>query len=621
MNNFYNGQTWIKRNNVSLVGQSQDGTLIYSDPYIYGISWTNTLGVSTAKKDCYFQDFTVENRYSDFQVERGDANPGGQSAAVYDRGIHSIWKNVTMKGYQDTYVSASNTSSTQGTSPGFFHTYCYYENCQVWGTVDFICGSGESWWENPVLVLRKRATGNNIVASSHQSALTTVNYVGADKTFDEKWGFVFNNAVIKCESVAAHNAQNGNYTIGRTWQGSPSQTFLYATYQSMPQSVGYGVMSKNLLCRMHEYGSVNADGTVADLTGRTLRNATPAAGSDDCILTAEQAAEYTLHNVLGGDEAYDPTVYTEQVSMAGVQPENSTNSDGSTIITWTAKQKALCYFVFRIDEETGDTLFYTMATYNHINPGEEQAGRRFVIRAANERGGLGDASEIVTYEPLGTYAVEVKQVGPDPGKGWSTVCLPENATFSDVDGLTVYAAVALNGSTLGLKKITGATGLRGKRGYILYATPGTYYFRGTYNTVRPVIQGDSKEKYSLLDGNSENHAVTVGTLNVYTLAYKPAINPGVGFYKFVGSSIPARKAYLQTSTLEAAGITLGAKGLQFSEIVDEEEFYEDATTVSGVKEDTDDVDAVFDLSGKPVDPDQMRKGMIYIIGGQKQLYE
>ena len=621
VNNFYNGQTWIKRNNVSLVGQSQDGTLIYSDPYIYGISWTNTLGVSTAQKDCYFQDFTVENRYSDFQVERGDANPGGQSVAVYDRGIHSIWKNVTMKGYQDTYASASNTSSTQGTSPGFFHTYCYYENCQVWGTVDFICGSGESWWENPVLVLRKRATGNNIVASSHQSALTTVNYVGADKTFDEKWGFVFNKAVIKCESVAAHNAQNGNYTIGRTWQGSPSQTFLYATYQSMPQSVGYGTMYKNLLCRMHEYGSMNADGTVADLTGRTLRNATPAAGSDDCILTAEQAAEYTLHNVLGGDEAYDPTVYTEQVSMAGVLPENSTNSDGSTIITWTAKQKALCYFIFRIDEETGDTLFYTMATYNHINPGEEQAGRRFVIRAANERGGLGDASEIVTYEPLGTYAVEVKQVGPEPGKGWSTVCLPENATFSDVDGLTVYAAVALNGSTLGLKKITGASGLRRKRGYILYATPGTYYFRGTYNTVRPVIQGDSEEKYSLLDGNSENHAVTVGTLNVYTLAYKPAINPGVGFYKFVGSSIPARKAYLQTSTLEAAGITLGAKGLQFTEIVDEEEFYEDATTVSGVKEDTDDVDAVFDLSGKPVDPDQMRKGMIYIIGGQKQLYE
>ena len=147
------------------------------------------------------------------------------------------------------------------------------------------------------------------------------------------------------------------------------------------------------------------------------------------------------------------------------------------------------------------------------------------------------------------------------------------------------------------------------------------YFRGTYNTVSPVITGNSEEKYSLLDGNSENHAVTVGTLNVYTLAYKPAINPGVGFYKFVGSSIPARKAYLQTSTLEDAGITLGAKGLQFSEIVDEEEFYEDPTAVSGVKEDTDDVDAVFDLSGKPVDPDQMRKGMIYIIGGQKQLYE
>lgn len=615
----YNGRTFLTRDNVSIIGQSQDRTVIFNDPYLYGLSYCSTLEVRSKVKNAYFQDFTLENRYSNFQVERGDNNPNGQAVAAYDRGVHSIWKNITMKSYQDTYASASNTSGS-ATQPGTYHTYRYYEDCQVWGTVDFVCGSGDSWWERPTFVIRNRANADNIVAANTFHTSLSRNYEGDDYMFNEKWGFVFANGSVKAEDEATYASQNGKYTIARTWQRSPANTFINTHYEVTPLPGGYTTMNQNLLCRMHEYNSMNADGTPADLTKRTLRAATPAAGSDDCILTDEQASLYTLHNVLGGDDGYDPSIYTRQISMENSQLVNSSLDDGTSILTWSSLDDALCYFVFRIDEATGDTIFHTIVTNNTFAPSDKMAGQSFLVRAANERGGLGAPSNIEVYKPLDTYEVSVKEVGPVPGMGWSTVCLPQNTTFNDKDGVTVYAAVKAEKTSLLLKKVTGTNGLKAGRGYIIYApAPAVYTFRGTYKNPTPIL-GDI---HSVLDGNPEDHAVSVGTLNIYTLAFKSDINNQVGFYKFVGKLIPAYKAYLDNEFLEANNITLDnlAKGLNMI-FFDDEDFEEDATDVQGVTEDDGkDDDTVFDLSGKRVPRSQMRKGMIYVIDGEKVVWD
>ena len=648
VNDFHNGQSWVKRNNVSIIGQSQDSTVIFSDPYIYGISYTNTLGVSAKKENAYFQDFTVDNRYSLFQVEKNIANPGDQSAAVYDRGVHSIWKNVTMKGYQDTYVSASNTSSTQGKSPGFFRTHRYYEDCSVWGTVDFICGGGDDWWERPTMVLRKRTTPNNIVAASHVSKYTSVNYIGADYLYDEPWGYVFNKAVVKCESPEAYALQNGRYNIGRCWQGSPNQTFLYPVYESIPTSVGYTVMSKNLVCRMHEYGSINADGTIADLTGRTLRAASPAAGSDDCILTASQADEYTVHNVLGGDNAYDPTVFTKQVHLDGVVPIQTDEG-----ISWTGSDQALCYVVFRLNEETGFFEFFDVTTEAVFSPDDSQDGRVFYVRAANQRGGLGKPTKTVVFRKADTYILTVTHLsglGEDDDdeeewKGWSTICLGFDAkvpvTSINEDGtegmgkITVYGTgtpsdnnKVLEGNVLHLKKVNYMVA---NCGYIVYATTGAkskdYVFKKTWD-LSNITNGSNS---SVLGGNPLDEDVAVGTVNCYTMAYKKTINPDcVGFYKFIGDEIPAHKAYLTVETLAKNGIVLETEAklgnLSFVfEDMDETFFLydisEEADGIATVRSaDSAASDAVFDLGGKRLDKSQLRKGMVYIIGGKKVLW-
>ena len=648
VNDFHNGQSWVKRNNVSIIGQSQDSTVIFSDPYIYGISYTNTLGVSAKKENAYFQDFTVDNRYSLFQVEKNIANPGDQSAAVYDRGVHSIWKNVTMKGYQDTYVSASNTSSTQGKSPGFYRTHRYYEDCSVWGTVDFICGGGDDWWERPTMVLRKRTTPNNIVAASHVSKYTSVNYIGADYLYDEPWGYVFNNAVVKCESPEAYALQNGRYNIGRCWQGSPNQTFLYPVYESIPTSVGYTVMSKNLVCRMHEYGSMNADGTIADLTGRTLRAASPAAGSDDCILTASQAAEYTVHNVLGGDNAYDPTVFTKQVDLDGIVP---IQTDAG--ISWSGSDQALCYVVFRLNEETGFFEFFDVTTEAVFSPDDSQDGRVFYVRAANQRGGLGKPTKTVVFRKADTYILTVTHLsglGEDDDdeeewKGWSTICLGFDAkvpvTSINEDGtegmgkITVYGTgtpsdnnKVLEGNVLHLKKVNYMVA---NCGYIVYATTGAkskdYVFKKTWD-LSNITNGSNS---SVLGGNPLDEDVAVGTVNCYTMAYKKTINPDcVGFYKFIGDEIPAHKAYLTVETLAKNGIVLeteaklGNLSFVFEDMDETFRLYDISEEADGIatvrSADPAVSDAVFDLGGKRLDKSQLRKGMVYIIGGKKVLW-
>ena len=613
---YYTGRTVLARNNVSIVGQSQDKTIIYNDPFVVGIDNTATMKVNANIENTYFQDLTFENRFCNDQTgnnpNAGINRSGGGAAAFYDNGLHTICKNVTMKAHEGTYSSTTWNGYSIQNPKSVNKTDNYYEDCQLWGTYYFMHDQGQAWWERPTIVLRRRSSTSVISFTEHYKT-------------EQPWGYVINKGLVKAENATAANLVNNKFALGSSLRNSPAVTFLNTKFDVMPRAEGYVAGLSGALCRLHEYNSLDANGTPLDLTQRTISVMSPATGSDDPVLTADQAADYNLHNVLGGDDAYDPTIYTKQVSMERTAVSNATGEGGKTILQWSVNDNALCYFVFRLDEESGDTVFYSMTTAGEFYPGEDQSGRWFVVRAANERGGLGAPSKAVQYKPLESYEVVVTQVGPNPEMGWATVCLPQNATFTDIDGLTVYAAVDFAGTTLKLKKVKGVDGLHKGRGYVIYARPGKYIFRGTYGGI--TMQNENSTlgdlaKYSVLDGNPEDHPVSVGTLNIYTLACNEDFNPEVGFYKYTSQMIPARKAYLQYDVLEAAGISIdtSAKGGGLLFIFDDEE-YDDADGIQGVNEDAENADeAIFDLSGRRIERSQMRKGMIYIINGKKVVW-
>ena len=140
-----------KAYNVSLIGESKDGVIVSGTTD--GItSSTIDLGDGTGN---YLQDITIRNNY-DFRAEQLK----GVSVALTG-GNKTIMKNVALQASQDTYVTGKRT---------------YLEDCDIYGTTDFICGGGDIYFERCNLILGNKS-GNVISAPSTSP--------------DNKWGYVF----------------------------------------------------------------------------------------------------------------------------------------------------------------------------------------------------------------------------------------------------------------------------------------------------------------------------------------------------------------------------------------------------------------------------------------------
>lgn len=129
--------------------------------------------------------------------------------------------------------------------------------------------------------------------------------------------------------------------------------------------------------RFAEYGSKTAAGTPINLSDR--KKIFAKTHENNPILTKEEADFYTIENVLGGDDNWNPTSLTEQASApTGVE------IDGNTL-TWDDNQYVLCWAVCR-DGKVID--FTTEPTYTVTD-----ANAKYSVRAANQMGGLGEAAE------------------------------------------------------------------------------------------------------------------------------------------------------------------------------------------------------------------------------------
>lgn len=628
---FYNGRSILSSDNISIIGQSQDSTIIYSDPRVCGLYRSPIFSISNNVKGTYMQDFTLENRFCNSMGNQPDAylitnekEETGGAPSIVDNGYHTVAKYVTLKAHDGTYVS----SPVKGQQ-----TDNYYEDCQLWGMHYPLLRTGQTWWQNPKVVLRYN--------SKRPARLSCIEHFST-----QPWGYILKDGVFTAENAAARSRNENAFCLGTLVRNSPVQTLLNMKFDVASAAVGYNVRVQGggEVIRFHEYGSESAAaGVPVDLSTRSTSIFSPGAGSDDYVLTANQAAEYTIENMFGSGEAYDPRVHTAQVDLDDVVL--SQTDDG---ITWNGNDQAICYFIFRQNPETGFFEFFDICLNDVYTPRDEADadGMVFYVRAANERGGLGKPSKTIKYKKLGWYDLKVvhkeglAETGDtsDDWKGWSTICLAHNAKVptksineDGTDGgghITVYGAQQnIDGTTIHMKKVTY---LRAGMGYVVFATTGetekTYRFNYTWDNSN--ISTGAHD--SFLDGNELDDTVSVGTVNCYTMAYKKTINPDcVGFYKFIGEKIPPHRAYLTVETAAAKGFVLDteadAKKVRFVFDDSDEEFFfyegdEDADGIRNVRSSEVDPESVFDLSGKRLDKSQLRKGMVYVIGGKKVLW-
>ena len=609
----YNGVTAIKRDNLSITGQSMDGVKLWNLPEIEGISYTATFMVNNGVSGFYVQDMTLQNAY-DYKTSTLKQSTGGRAVVLRDRGSKTIMKNVTMDSWQDTYYS--NTSNQYNDTRG------YFENCVIKGYVDFICGDGDHWFENCTLMMRNGKTGN----ASNMTAPATY--------ASQKWGYVFNNCTVTSEDDVTYTTCNNKFTLARPWKNSPAISYIGTTFKTLPSADGYKQMSNvGLVLRMHEYMSYDAEGARLDLSTRSLRASSPGAGSYAAVMTPAESEEYSMHNVLGGTDGYDPKLYTESIDMDDAE---LTSVDRS--LTWNEKSEALCYFIFRKNNKGGFDL-YAITSENSYELNDDQIGRTFIVRAANQRGGLGEPSEEFEFNVHESYQLEITDANPSTTETvndvvttwkWSTIYLdynakaPTKADDSDEENsVFVYAVVTVNPTSMVLKRVGT---LNANEGYIVKGKVGTYTFAytdsdGKYNDGTTEVAGSDaakEDRLSVLDGVVEQTAV--GGMDVYTMTSKT--KNGLGFYKYTGTYLNAYKAYLNGSYVPEGGemdMEEGDEGDSLHGFI----FLDDddsATSISKLTGADDDSEKIFTVYGQRVKRSEMKKGRVYIVNGRKLAY-
>ncbi len=548
MNGKNNGQTHIRKPNISIIGQSKDNTIIRNHPIVEGISYTATLYVEKNNTDFYAEDLTLENEFDYWGTMAGQSSSSGAGRAdvFYDRGNRSIMKNVALKSYQDTYYSNNASPDYRG----------YFENCDFYGVVDYICGNGNIWFEKCNLILRDRK-GNNIAAPRTE--------------VDQEWGYVFNECSIKPESDNMIRFTDKDWTLARAWNNSPACTYLNTKMYTQPQSYGWGRgMDSNLMLRFHEYKSIDGADNMLSLVTRSLAACVPAAGSDDVILSDEQASGYTLRNVVGGTDGFEPNELCMQIDAAsGAKADYDENHEvwnddivlDDDILKWNKHTTALCYVVFKLNEATNKWEYIDNTTDAIINLADYGSGY-YSVRAANQRGGLGAATKAIRYILQDPYKLEIKKVGDYKEEGvdygWTTICLPFNAKVPEE--VNVYAATAHGKQTESDKvedfimTLTPVEIIDSLKGYIVYGAVGDHYFKSTSRTC---------DKPTILTGNPTDTAISSTNINCYVLAYKTW---GLGFYKYTGATLAANRGWLPQDMVSKSNqetLNLGKRGISF----------------------------------------------------------
>lgn len=313
---------------ISLIGQSMEGVLIQNHPLTAGMNCAETMHLRAA--GIYIQDLAIR---CDVSYEGSVAN--GVGIAVQDRGDKNIYKRVDLQGNQDTYLS-SGAATQRG----------WFEDCRIEGTVDYICGGGNIWFENTLFYNNARSNADVIFAPNTKA--------------ETVYGYVLNNCTIDGAATQA-----GRWNLARGWQNSPAVTFLNTTCLIAPSAQGYTHMNADLVCRFHEYNTHLEDGTV--ITGHNLDGLGYAATSDAIYL--DNAGVYTYDNVVKGSDNWDPATIAAQVEA---DPE--------------AIDANAAYLV----EDNG--AFVAVVKGSELN--NTYKGK--TIRMANARGGFGAA---VLYDP------------------------------------------------------------------------------------------------------------------------------------------------------------------------------------------------------------------------------
>ena len=321
-------KTPISANNLSIIGQSADGVIIRNAPdvKVEGLGYADLF--QNFSTGLYMQDLTLQNDLDYYKAGTGRA------PVLQDLGTQTIMKNVNMRSYQDTYYSKSGDY--------------YFEGGLIQGTVDYICGNGNAYFNGVTLLNKSRsATG-----STGDCTITAAN------TSSNLKGYVFNGCTIETESKT--------FNFGRSW-GTAKTAFLNTTINSGKlAATRWTVAGMNSApVSYKEYNTVDKSGNGMNTPASNIIEFTHSTGNNtmETVLSAEEAQEYALDKFFT-DWAPAAIAAQETVDTENFDPEAVYLVENNGAFVALVKGSALSA--------------YTQGT----------------VRKANARGGFGAAADL-----------------------------------------------------------------------------------------------------------------------------------------------------------------------------------------------------------------------------------
>lgn len=354
---------------IHIIGQDKNLVTIADDRLsgganAYGITDGATMDIESDND--YIEGVDLQNSYG---VEQ---NNGPQALALCSNGDKLIMNNMKLRSYQDTWY----------TGGGMSHR-AFITNSWIEGAVDFFYGQGDIMIYNDTVNIVRR-DGGYIVAPNHPQGT--------------KWGYVFLDNVITAPGIPSETS----VWLGRPWHNAPKTVFINTKAEVTIPATGWYPTMGGLPSLWAEYNTMDGNGNPLDLSHRrtdyyyTVKDASGNATdtirgrSETAVLTAEQAARYTLKNVCGGEDGWNPEAICEPCDSP--RPV----ADGS-VISWEAVPYAICYVITKGDETVGfttDTQFTTTS-----------AGA-YYVQAANEYGGLSAKGKVSITDGINSISTD-----------------------------------------------------------------------------------------------------------------------------------------------------------------------------------------------------------------------
>ncbi len=320
----YQERVVVDKDNVRIVGEARDRTVITAkgcavdknpDGSDRGTFLSATFMVTG--RNVEVENLTIRN-------DAGDGREVGQAVAVYAAGDRGVWRNVRMIAHQDTlfcgplmpkvvsFIAPRRGSAecveSVGDSPLTFSRQ-YFEDCFIQGDVDFIFGPYRCWFERCTLFMNARGGL----------------YTAANTPEVQPYGLVFHNCRLTGE------CEEGQAFLGRPWRRFSRTVFLNCDMDAHVSPQGFADWDEVKVVT-ERYAEYATSGVRADQTSRHPKQKR---------MSAEEAAQYSVAEVLGGYDHWQPDRRTPTWFMCGDSTMADYPADRAPMTGWGQKLQAM----------------------------------------------------------------------------------------------------------------------------------------------------------------------------------------------------------------------------------------------------------------------------------------